>query len=48
MTIILYFLNSFIKPTYIQPLLFKQSFLRVLSHPLFKRTSYYRVRKIFT
>ncbi len=46
MTIILYFLNSFIKPTYIQPLLFKQSFLRVLSHPLFKRTSYYRVRKI--
>lgn len=48
MTIILYFLNSFIKPTYIQPLLHKQSFLRVLSHPLFKRTSYYRVRKIFT
>lgn len=48
MTIILYFLNSFIKPTYIQPLLFKQSFLRVLSHPIFKRTSYYRVRKIFT
>lgn len=48
MTIILYFLNSFIKPTYIQPLLLKQSFLRVLSHPLFKRTIYYRVRKIFT
>ncbi|CAM0761943.1 hypothetical protein AM412_002386 [Acinetobacter baumannii] len=48
MTIILYFLNYFIKPTYIQPLLLKQSFLRVLSHPLFKRTSYYRVRKIFT
>ncbi|CAM3546350.1 hypothetical protein ABR2091_1409 [Acinetobacter baumannii] len=48
MTIILYFLNSFIKPTYIQPLLLKQSSLRVLSHPLFKRTSYYRVRKIFT
>lgn len=48
MTIILYFLNSFIKPTYIQPVLLKQSFLRVLSHPLFKRTSYYRVRKIFT
>lgn len=48
MTIILYFLNSFIKPNYIQPLLFKQSFLRVLSHPLFKRTTYYRFRKIFT
>ncbi len=48
MTIILYFLNYFIKPSYIQPLLFKQSFLRVLSHPLFKRTTYYRVRKIFT
>lgn len=48
MTIILYFLNSFIKPTYIQLLLLKQSFLRILSHPLFKRTSYYRVRKIFT
>lgn len=31
MTIILYFLNSFIKPTYIQLLLLKQSFLRVLS-----------------
>ncbi len=48
MTIILYFLNSFIKPTYIQPLLLKQSFLRVLSYPLFKRTTYYRVRKILT
>ncbi len=48
MTIILYFLNSFIKPTYIQPLLLKRSFLRVLSHPLFKRTTHYRVRKIFT
>ncbi|ENU76456.1 hypothetical protein F976_02232 [Acinetobacter baumannii NIPH 1734] len=48
MTIILYFLNSFIKPTYIQLLLLKQSFLRVPSHPLFKRTTHYRVRKIFT